>query len=123
MGLSNSGLHPVGGSSGYTGAPGDSNCAQCHTGNNPNINGSVDISGLPSTVMAGETYPISVTVSVSTGSPVRGGFQLVVLNGSNQNAGTLSNISSGTQLRVAGGKTYFAHAPAPNFSGGNISFY
>lgn len=119
LGLSNSGLHPISGSAGYTGAPSDSNCAQCHTGNNANLNGSVTIDGLPSTINAGDTYPISVTVTNPNGNAVRGGFQLVVLNGSNQNAGTLSNVSPGAQLRVAGGKTYFGHAPAANFPASN----
>jgi hypothetical protein len=123
LGLSNSGLHPVSGSSGYTGAPGDSSCAQCHTGSNANLNGSVTIDGLPSTIMTGETYPLTVTVTNPNGNAVKGGFQMVVLNGSNQNGGTLSNVSAGTQLRVAGGKTYFGHAPAPNFPGSNeLSF-
>ncbi len=123
LGLSNSGLHPVSGSSGYTGAPTDSNCAQCHSGNNANLNGTVTIDGLPSTIMTGDTYPLTVTVTNPNGNAVKGGFQLLALNGSNQNAGTMSNISSGTQLRVAGGKTYFGHAPAPNFPGSNeLSF-
>lgn len=119
VGLSNSGLHPTSGSSGYTGAPTDSNCGQCHSGGNPNLNGNVTIDGLPSTITAGDTYPISVTVTNPNGNAVKGGFQMLVLNGSNQNAGTLSNVSPGTQLRVAGGKTYFGHAPAPDFPASN----
>ena len=55
FGLSNASQHPISGSSGYTGAPPDSTCGQCHTGNNSNLDGSVTIDGLPSTIITGET--------------------------------------------------------------------
>lgn len=124
IGLANSGLHPVSGSSGYTGAPGDSTCAECHSGGNSNLNGEILIDGLPSTIITGETYTIFVTVTNPNGNALRGGFQLVALNGTNGNAGSMANNSADTQIRtVSGGKRYFGHAPAPSFPGSNtLSF-
>lgn len=122
LGLSNSGLHPVTGNGGYTGAPGDSACNQCHSGGG-SLDGDISISGLPSVIEAGQTYTIEVTVSNPNGNAARSGFQLVALNGTNGHAGSMSNNSTNTQLRTSGGKTYFGHSPAQNFPAGNtLSF-
>ncbi|MBK8346157.1 MAG: T9SS type A sorting domain-containing protein [Saprospiraceae bacterium] len=116
LGLGNSGLHPVTSTGGYTGAPGDSSCGQsgCHTGST-SLDGSITITGLPATIVTNATYTITVTVTNSVGNAVRGGFQMVALTGTNANAGSMSNQSPNTEIRVAGGKNYFGHAPATNF--------
>jgi hypothetical protein len=119
LGLGSSGLHPLSSNAGYTGSPVDSNCAQCHTGNNSNLNGEITIDGLPSTIITGETYTISVTITNPNGNAQRAGFQLVALNGNNANAGTMAMASPSTQIRVAGGRNYFGHAPASNFPSAN----
>ena len=116
--LSNSGLHPITGTGGYTGAPGDSLCSSCHTGSNPNLNGEISISGLPATIMPSTTYPLTITVTNPNSNATRAGFQIVALNASNNNAGTFSNNSANSQLRVSGGKTYLGHSPAVNFGSG-----
>lgn len=124
LGLGNSGLHPVQSSSGYTGAPGDSNCgASCHTGGNPNLDGNITISGLPPTIQGGQTYTITVTLTNPNGNAVRGGFQLLALTGTNTNAGSMSNPSANTQIRTAGTKNYFGHAPSINFPASNELVY
>lgn len=123
FGLSNAGLHPINGSTGYTGSPVDSNCATCHTGNNTNLDGEISIDGLPSSIETGETYTLEVTITNPNGNAARAGFQLVALNGTNGNAGTMSGPSASSQIRVAGGRNYFGHAPAPNFPTSNqLSF-
>lgn len=120
IGLAFSGSHPVTGTSGYTGAPGDSFCSSCHSGSNPNFNGNVEISGLPGTIQTNTTYTITVSLTNPNGNAIKGGFQLLALNGTNQNAGTFSGNASFTSLKtVSGGKTYFGHEPAQNFSGSN----
>lgn len=119
LGLGSSGLHPLSSNAGYTGSPVDSNCAQCHTGNNSNLDGEITIDGLPSTIITGETYTISVTITNPNGNAQRAGFQLVALNGNNANAGTMAMASPSTQIRVAGGRNYFGHAPASNFPSSN----
>lgn len=123
FGLSNAGLHPLSGSTGFTGSPVDSNCAQCHTGNNGSLDGEITIDGLPSTIETGETYTLSVTITNPNGNAAKAGFQLVALNGSNGNAGTMTSPSANTQIRVGGGRNYFGHAPAPNFPASNELYF
>jgi len=108
---------------GYTGAPGDSMCSSCHNqGGSGNINGSLEILGLPSSINAGQTYTITLKIN-NTSSPlslaVRGGFQLVALDQSNSNVGTFSSPSSNSTLTSSGGKIYWEHSPFKNFSGGS----
>ena len=116
--LANSSLHPISGTGGYTAAPGDSLCSACHTGNNTALNGEIEISGLPSTIMQGTTYPLTITVTNPNGNAVRAGFQIVALNANNTNSGTFSNNSPNSQLRNAGGKTYLGHSPSVSFGAG-----
>ncbi|MFZ1749278.1 MAG: T9SS type A sorting domain-containing protein [Saprospiraceae bacterium] len=116
FGLANSGLHPVSGTSGYTGAPGDATCGQCHTGGNATLDGNVSISGLPNTITAGMKYTIVVSVTNPNGNAARAGFQMLALTGTNTNAGTFENNSPNTEIRqVSGGKKYFGHMGAPAF--------
>lgn len=98
--------------SGNTGAPGEGACNSCHGGNNPQgLDGAVTIGGLPVTVMPGTTYPISVTVSNPNALSLRAGFQMVALNSSNENAGTMANPSDNSTI-VTGNRTYHEHSPA-----------
>ena len=111
---------------GRTNAPGETNCSTgCH-GNNPStvIDGIVDITGLPSTVDANTTYDLTVTVEYTSGSPTRAGFQMVVLDDTNDDDfGTLSNPGSSSTITPSGGRTYFEHSPAMNFGGSTSVSY
>src|SRR5690606_27597771 len=78
---------------GHTGAPGESLCSDCHTGNNP-LDGTITISGLPAEIMVNTSYNITVTLTKTMGTPIRGGFQMVTLDGNNNNSGTYSNFGS-----------------------------
>ena len=112
--LSFSGEHPVG----NTGAPGDSLCTSCHGGGG--FTGSVNISGLPSTVVPDQTYNVTVTLNVSSGTPIRGGFQIVALQDANDsNAGDWTNNSASSSLLTSGGREYFGHKPFKMFGGGS----
>jgi len=124
FGLSNSGLHPVVSGSGFTGAPTDSACSQCHTGTNSNLDGTVTIDGLPSTIDAGATYTLTVTVTNPNGNAVKGGFQMLVLNGTNGNAGTFGSAPANTTILTgSSSRKYFGHSPAQNFPASNeLSF-
>lgn len=107
---------------GRTNAPFDSFCTGCHSPSGA-INGTVDISGLPSVVMGGETYEVTVTVTVSQGSPVRAGFQMVsVFTPGNTNAGDFTNFPSGVGSNTAGGREYVEHRGPRNFNGGQASW-
>lgn len=103
---------------GRTGAPGEGTCAGCH---NPpgstTLDGSMDITGLPNTVIAGNTYTVTVAVNNPALNAVRAGFQMVALDEANTNTGTMTNPSSSSTIANSGGKDYHEHAPAVNFSG------
>lgn len=101
-----------------TGAPfDDGTCNKCHSGGN--FSGSVSISGLPATLAPSTTYPLEITLSPLSGNPNRGGYQLVVVDGNNQNAGDLvaTNSQSGTEFFA--GREYIEHrVPKLFVSGG-----
>lgn len=100
---------------GRTGAPGDGNCTNCHTGNNPNnFEGTILIQGLPDEVMPNANYTIKV-VARKAGDVVRAGFQMVVLDDNNQNTGTFSNPDNNAVLKEDKGRNYFEHNPAQSF--------
>ncbi|MCB9332431.1 MAG: T9SS type A sorting domain-containing protein [Lewinellaceae bacterium] len=104
---------------GKSGAPFDGHCNECHGGGNPNgFGGQVDVSGLPSTIEPNTTYPLTITLTPTAGTPIRGGFQLVVVDGNNSNAGDLTagNAQSGTEF--FNGREYLEHRGAKNFTGG-----
>ncbi len=107
---------------GKTGAPFEINnghCNECHGGGNPNgFGGQVDVTGLPSAIEPNTTYPLTITLTPTAGTPIRGGFQLVVVDGNNANAGDLSagNPQSGTEF--FNGREYLEHRGAKNFTGG-----
>ncbi len=106
---------------GHTGAPGESLCSACHSGGS--FNGNVAITGLPSTVMAGQTYTITLTATATAGSPVVGGFQIVALNASNQNAGDLIVLNPGeTGTETSGGREYMEHRGPKNYAGNSVSW-
>ena len=114
--LSFSGNHPAG----NTGAPGDGICSNCHGGGGGGFDGTIDIDGLPSIVEPGTVYNITMTLNVSQGTPIRGGFQVVsLLDGNDNQAGDWFNNSGGSSLVVSGGREYFGHSPAQNFGGGS----
>lgn len=108
---------------GRTGAPGDGLCTNCH-GSTASFDGNVTISGIPNNPVPNTTYTIRVDIDVTTGSPVRGGFQLVALDNTNDNpAGTLSNPDGNTGISMGSGRQYMGHSPAQNFGGGNNISY
>ncbi len=118
--LAFSGSHPTG-PAGYTGAPGDGVCSQCHGSQSSSINGVITVNGLPATVSPNTTYNLTVTNTVTSGNPVRTGFQVVALNDANNaNAGDMTNNSANSSLKTASGKEYFGHQPAVMFMGNTM---
>ncbi len=106
---------------GSTGAPFDNggHCNNCHTGSNPGgFDGTVSLSGLPGTIEANTTYPITLTMTPTAGSPIKGGFQLVVVNGNNTNSGNLASVNAQTGTEFLNGREYIEHRNGKNFVGG-----
>ena len=116
--LANSNNPPTG----FTNAPFDGNCNNCHTGNANGYNGTVDVIGMPATVQPNVVYPLTITMNGTAGNPIKGGFQLVAVDGSNANAGILTpaNAQSGTD--ASGGRTYLEHRGPKTFGGNPISW-
>jgi len=103
---------------GRTGAPGDGLCSDCHSQSNPPQDGDLQIDGFPASIVPNSNYTLTVTVSNPNGLAIRGGFQMVVLNSSDQNTGDLSNPSSSSVVTTSGGREYHEHNPAKNFGTG-----
>lgn len=74
---------------GYAGAPpGFRDCTQCHSDFGLNEgDGSLTVTGLPEAFFPGETYDLSVVLEDP--EQMRWGFELTILDGSDQAAGTL----------------------------------
>ena len=64
-----------------SGAPGENNCTQCHSGtaNQPGGSTTISFNGGQNTYAPGQTYP--VTVTVTDGTRPRKGFQITALQG------------------------------------------
>jgi hypothetical protein len=85
--------------SGYTGEFGN-NCTSCHSSFAPNSGGGdVTIAGLPSgRYTAGQSYPISVTISHGTSNRTRWGFALAVRNNFGETVGTFTSTNPNAAL-------------------------
>lgn len=81
---------------GFTGAPGELRCDDCHT-TPTQSNGSITINA-PSTYTPGQTYNITVTHATTDQSRVRWGFEMTALDGADQKAGTFVPLNSFTQV-------------------------
>jgi uncharacterized protein (TIGR03437 family) len=124
---------------GMTGAPGEGTCNSCHTAgshqeiNTPNYNpaGGVQILGLPSAYVPGQTYTVTVRVTglaptaEQTQTARRWGYELTLLNasGSSTNTGTITLTDEvATTLRenqVVNGqvRSYVSHTQDGTFLG------
>ena len=108
---------------GRTGAPGDGLCSDCHTQLSPPQDGTVSISGMPATITPNMVYTLTVTVDNPNGLASLGGFQMVVLNSGNTNAGSMDNPSTSSTVTPAGGRVYHEHNPVLSFGAGTQVMY
>jgi hypothetical protein len=104
---------------GNTGAPFDGLCTNCHSGGS--FDGTVSISGFPSSITPNTTYDITLTTTATMGSPLVGGFQLVAVNASNVNSGNLT-AGTGNGTSFFNSREYVDHRGAKSFSGGTVSW-
>ncbi|MCB0686395.1 MAG: T9SS type A sorting domain-containing protein [Saprospiraceae bacterium] len=106
----------------HTNAPFDQFCTRCHSPSGA-FDGTLEVSGIPATVNAGETYSATITITATQGSPVRGGFQLVtVFSSNNSNAGNITTSGTSVGTSSSGGRQYLEHRGAKNFSGNTVSW-
>lgn len=88
-----------------TGAPGEGNCTSCHSGSTMSAEGVAffSVGGGPG-YMPGATYPISF----STVGGANNGFELTILDASNNAAGTFS-AGANNNVVASGGRSYVRH--------------
>jgi aldose sugar dehydrogenase len=106
---------------GYTGAPGEEPeaCAECHVPPDAGT-GKISITA-PQTYVPGQTYPITVTHTNPDPTRLRWGFELTVLDTSDEKAGNLQNLDGLTQVLnnqgPGGARQYIEHTSAGTFIG------
>jgi hypothetical protein len=106
---------------GKTGAPGESLCIECHTQNNPPINGEISVEGFPTSITPGEDYTLTVVNRNTVGEAMKGGFQLTILGPFNTKAGTMKDPSdNATVTQTFSGRQYFEHDPAVAYPDSNV---
>ena len=98
-----------------TGAPGEGNCTQCHTGNTLNTaGGSLDLS-IPETYIPGTVYDI--VVKLARDGQKRWGFEMTALTPNNTRAGTFSSTTANTQIKESNNKQYIKQTSAGTAQG------
>jgi len=106
---------------GYTGAPREEPeaCAECHVPPDAGT-GRISITA-PQTYIPGQTYPITVTHTNSDPTRLRWGFELTVLDTSDEKAGNLQNTDGLTQVLnnqgPGGSRQYIEHTSVGTFVG------
>lgn len=104
---------------GYTGAPGEQNCTQCHggavqDGSNENLF-SIRQNGVDVTeYLPGETYELSLNLF---SDPAKKGFEVTVLDSDNNFAGQFT-VGPNTQIKTGGGRKYVTHTGSGNAPSG-----
>src|SRR5689334_2197422 len=83
---------------GFTGAPGEFTCRECHVPDSGAGTGHISITA-PQTYVPGQTYQITVTHVNADPTRLRWGFELTVLDDSDSKAGELQNTTSFTRIR------------------------
>jgi glucose/arabinose dehydrogenase len=104
---------------GYTHAPGELDCADCHT--TPAQSTGALTLNVPQKYTPGQTYDITVTHASADQTRVRWGFELTALDAADQKAGTLAAADDLTQVIGSQGpfpaRQYVEHTSKGTFSG------
>jgi len=92
-----------------TGAPSESNCASCHSGNSGNQLFEITVIPPATSYIPGNTY--NIAVGIDDPGMVRWGFEATALKNSDDTmAGTFSNIiDTHVTTKASGGRTYVCH--------------
>lgn len=109
---------------GKSGAPFDGSCNQfgCHFGSGF-LMGELQLKGIPEIAIRGQSYNFSVQLIATSGSPIRGGFQMVAVGGDTMDSGLLSDPGNNSTLSNFNNRTYFEHQPAKLFNNADTIEY
>lgn len=129
---------------GFTHAPGEFDCAECHLPQPDTGNGTITVNA-PQNYVPGQTYQITVTSVNPDPTRLRWGFQLTALDDLDSRAGTLQSrdgltqvldnqgpgssrqyiehTSSGTFINQQGGANWTFDWTAPAVNAGPVTFY
>ena len=105
---------------GFTGAPGDSLCSQCHTLNGSPNQGTISVEGFPASITPEQTYTLTVVNRNTNDGAVRGGFQMTILGPNNTRAGDMMMPSASSVVSTSGGRQYLEHNPAGLYPDSNV---
>src|SRR5688572_14670768 len=105
---------------GRTDAPGEGVCSDCHSLGGGTQDGDISIMGLPASITPNTAYVLTVTSSNPNGVANLAGFQITILNGSNDIAGLITSPSAGSTTSMSGGRQYWDHNPAQPYPASNV---
>ncbi len=117
---SSSSLHPVNPTNGFTRAPLDRSCNECHSAVNNNLSGMYEIIGLPEVLFRNETYDLTFRIINPDGDAARAGFQMVAVQESFAGAGNFIAQSDDMVIRKGLNRDYAGHNPAVPFGDDRI---
>jgi aldose sugar dehydrogenase len=106
---------------GFTGAPGEFTCAECHVPDGAGVTGQL-VLDVPTAYVPGQIYPITVRhINNSDLTRKRWGFELTALDDGQVKAGELQNTDVLTQVLdnqgAGGARQYIEHTSAGSFLG------
>lgn len=101
---------------GFTGAPSEVACAPCHHDPALDMTGGANLTGLPSHVVGGQTYPMQVTLYTDNSIAKTAGFQMTVLNADGTSHGAFTESDPNVGIRQFGNRQYVQHDPALEFN-------
>jgi glucose/arabinose dehydrogenase len=107
---------------GFTGAPGEFKCDECHVPDQGSVLAGPIFIGAPQSYAPGQTYQLTFSQSNSNPSRIRWGFQLTALDDNGNPAGTLQPQNDGLTHVVTGAtvnpsRQYIEHTSAGTFLG------
>ncbi|MDT7541598.1 MAG: hypothetical protein QOE33_1502 [Acidobacteriota bacterium] len=107
---------------GFTGAPGEFKCDECHVPDQGSVLPGTIFIGAPQSYTPGQTYQLTFSESNSNPTRVRWGFQMTALDDNSNPAGTLQPLNDGLTHVVTGAavnpaRQYIEHTSAGTFLG------